>query len=464
MSQENTQFEYDVAFSFAGENRPYVEQVAAVLRANGVHVFYDEYEKTNLWGKDLYVHLDEVYRKKARYCVMFASEAYERKMWTNHERRSAQARAIGENREYILPARFDDTEIPGVPPTIGYISLKGMPPIDFAGLIQQKLSQTSADSRGVVPVPSLSAPAPTAPVQNDPVLLLEEYVADDRHRVQLYKLFINEREKLVAQLGSPEFSKNGGLSDEQIVERVLKYDEILSEALPFFMAACRWCKENQYPDIVDFFEAVSETCQPTENPFSGLLVKLGRYPALVLLYAAGNVCVKQGRYDLLNLLFKTSGRDALSYRDRISILNLAPGLVLDTPLAQKLPGQDRKYTPLNDHLFDLLKPALHSYIRGNEQYENNFDRFEWLFATSYADAYAKESNDVEVKGRLWGPPGRYVWKSQYGNAVWEQMLREAEASRGWPPITAGMYEGSIERYKKIHDGLTEQSQKINSQR
>lgn len=94
----NQSYQYDVCFSFAGENRAYVEQVATELRKAGVSIFYDLYEQTNLWGKDLYVHLDEVYRHRAKYCVMFISEHYSRKLWTNHERRSAQARAFSENR------------------------------------------------------------------------------------------------------------------------------------------------------------------------------------------------------------------------------------------------------------------------------------------------------------------------------------------------------------------------------
>ena len=117
-------FEWDICLSFAGEDRPYVEQVAEALRASRVRVFYDKYEQAALWGKDLYVHLDEVYRTKARFCVMFASKHYAEKLWTNHERSSAQARAFKENKEYILPARFDDTEIPGLLPTIGYLSLE----------------------------------------------------------------------------------------------------------------------------------------------------------------------------------------------------------------------------------------------------------------------------------------------------------------------------------------------------
>jgi len=44
-------FEYDVALSFAGEDRVYVEKVAKYLKEKGIKVFYDDYEKTGLWGK-----------------------------------------------------------------------------------------------------------------------------------------------------------------------------------------------------------------------------------------------------------------------------------------------------------------------------------------------------------------------------------------------------------------------------
>lgn len=141
MSDEpkRTDRKYDVALSFAGEEREYVEAVASSLRDAGVSVFYDRYEEASLWGKDLYEHLNQVYTKEAHYTVLFASKAYAKKLWTNHERKSAQARAFEEQTEYILPARFDDTPIPGLPNTTGHINLQGKNPEELAALIIQKL-------------------------------------------------------------------------------------------------------------------------------------------------------------------------------------------------------------------------------------------------------------------------------------------------------------------------------------
>jgi hypothetical protein len=139
MDDPNDDRDYDVCLSFAGEDREYVDEVAAELRGKGVRVFYDRYERAELWGKDLYEHLQWVYREAAKYCVLFVSEAYAVKLWTSHERKSAQARALETHGEYVLPARFDATEIPGLLPTVGYIDLAVTAPAELADLIVAKL-------------------------------------------------------------------------------------------------------------------------------------------------------------------------------------------------------------------------------------------------------------------------------------------------------------------------------------
>ena len=134
-----TQFEYDVCMSFAGEDRHYVRRVADTLRLRGVRVFFDEYAQADMWGKDLYSHLDDIYQNAAKYCVLFASHHYARRVWTNHERESAQARAIREHREYILPARLDATTIPGLRPTVGFVDAAKLTPKRLSAIIEAKL-------------------------------------------------------------------------------------------------------------------------------------------------------------------------------------------------------------------------------------------------------------------------------------------------------------------------------------
>lgn len=132
--------EYEVALSYASEEREYVDIVAAVLQDRGIRVFYDRYERVSMWGKNLYDHLSSVYGEKSQYTVMFISEHYRNKNWTNFERETAQARAFVDNREYILPVRFDDTQLPGMLNTTAYVSAQELSPEELAGLIIEKLA------------------------------------------------------------------------------------------------------------------------------------------------------------------------------------------------------------------------------------------------------------------------------------------------------------------------------------
>jgi hypothetical protein len=133
---------YEIVLSFAGEDREYVEKVAAILRSNDVSLFYDDYEEVTLWGKNLTEHLHNVYSSSARFCVMFISVHYAAKMWPTHERRSAFEKALASKEEYILPARFDDTEIPGLHKHIVYVDIRRKTPKQLSQMIVEKLGRS----------------------------------------------------------------------------------------------------------------------------------------------------------------------------------------------------------------------------------------------------------------------------------------------------------------------------------
>ena len=134
-------FEYEIGLSFAGKQRDYVERVANELRTRGIRAFFDEYEQADLWGKDLNIHLTDVYQNKCRFCVIFASKDYADKVWPTRELQAAQARAIKQKEEYILPTRFDDTPIPGLLDTVHYIDLAQVSPTYLCDLIVEKLGR-----------------------------------------------------------------------------------------------------------------------------------------------------------------------------------------------------------------------------------------------------------------------------------------------------------------------------------
>jgi hypothetical protein len=95
---DQPRWQWDVALSFAGAQRGYVEQVAETLKASGLRCFYDADEQIELWGKYLAEQLPVIYSDQAAAAVTFVSAEYAERDWTRLERRAALSRAARERR------------------------------------------------------------------------------------------------------------------------------------------------------------------------------------------------------------------------------------------------------------------------------------------------------------------------------------------------------------------------------
>lgn len=136
--KQSKKIEFDVALSFAGEQREYVCEVAKILEQRGIKVFYDEFCESHLWGKNLVDYFKKVYYSRSKYCIMFISKEYISKMWPIHERKCATARDIEEFGEYILPVVFERVEVPGLDPAKKYLSAKKYTPKRIANMFIEK--------------------------------------------------------------------------------------------------------------------------------------------------------------------------------------------------------------------------------------------------------------------------------------------------------------------------------------
>ena len=132
LEDETPEYRFDFAVSFAGEDRGYVKEVVDGTKGERT-VFYDDDYQVEMWGEDLVEYFTNLYQHQARYVVMFISRHYAEKMWTNLERRSALARAVNQRGPYILPVRLDDTQLPGLLPTVSYLDARR---IGLSGLIE----------------------------------------------------------------------------------------------------------------------------------------------------------------------------------------------------------------------------------------------------------------------------------------------------------------------------------------
>jgi glucokinase len=152
---------YEVALSYASEDRPYVQRVADRLAAQRINFFYDQFFQTLMWGRELPETFNDIFGGETRYAVVFISEHYISKPWPMYEGRSALSKAVVEHGTYILPVKLDASELPGLHRAVGYVDGRLINPEQLADMIVEKLATLSAAKpRGASPR-AMEAPVET---------------------------------------------------------------------------------------------------------------------------------------------------------------------------------------------------------------------------------------------------------------------------------------------------------------
>lgn len=135
----SNKFEFDFAFSFAGEDRETVRKVRDSLVKKAIRVFFDEDFESDLIGKNLSDRFKEIYGKKSKFVVIFVSEHYKIKEWTDFEFQIAREEAESRKEEFILPIRLDDTVLLGIKRDIGYSDYRIKGTRRISDLLSKKL-------------------------------------------------------------------------------------------------------------------------------------------------------------------------------------------------------------------------------------------------------------------------------------------------------------------------------------
>ena len=147
-------FEFDIAISFAGEQRSIAEKVEKLIGSAGIRCYYDRKYAVESWGEDVAPYFADAFRNRARHYLVLWSKEYSVKQWPRFELSQAILRAINERHySYILPVPLDATPRP----------------IELDGLIWLPVRDWTADAIAKLVMEKLRLPAPNqrAPVTRD---------------------------------------------------------------------------------------------------------------------------------------------------------------------------------------------------------------------------------------------------------------------------------------------------------
>ena len=164
---QRSELRWDVAISFAGDDREIARKVFKRLRAHGLTVYFDEKARAETVGQDLFERLQKIYLRQARCCVAIISKHYLTGRWPRFELTAALERLL-EDAGYLLPIRLDDTSVPGLPDSIGYASLADLDDVvELAGRrARTERKAEPAEHRDRPAMPSSTTPVPQHPVDH----------------------------------------------------------------------------------------------------------------------------------------------------------------------------------------------------------------------------------------------------------------------------------------------------------
>jgi hypothetical protein len=74
-------------------------------------------------------------------------------------------------------------------------------------------------------------------------------------------------------------------------------------------------------------------------------------------------------------------------------------------------------TPASDYLFEMIRPLLKDYIPDDKEYDEVFDRFEYLFALNYIDL--NKPDLANLNNNIWAPTGRFSRKYGFDGTPFE---------------------------------------------
>jgi hypothetical protein len=123
MSRRKSRYKYDVALSFAGENRTFAERIARACQQADIRVFYDADCRAYLWGKNEKA-FEEAYSTGSQFVIPIISEHYPDNYFCRHEFAFARREAKKRDEEFLLPVRLDDTLLLGLPEGVIYKDLR----------------------------------------------------------------------------------------------------------------------------------------------------------------------------------------------------------------------------------------------------------------------------------------------------------------------------------------------------
>lgn len=272
---------------------------------------------------------------------------------------------------------------------------------------------------------------------------VKEYLSEDRYHIKLDDIINQQLRQLISFLGE-NFSTQGDFSQDELLERLKKYEDVSENLQSVIASIAYWGEERKEVIVKKIITRLAEVNEIGSGSVPWL--NLRWYPLILMVYTAGISALATENYGMLATVLTTKVKNE-RYGNAQEIIKAFPPTREIDDIFRRLPDYDRKYVPKSEYLFKEIQPVIDDLFFMGKSYEETFDKFEVFYALVYADIDYKEGE------RVWGPPGRFAWKyTGYSESAITELKNEAYRLKDeWPPLKAGLFNGSHERFKIVSD-------------
>jgi hypothetical protein len=277
------------------------------------------------------------------------------------------------------------------------------------------------------------------------VSILKRFLAEDRHRIRLEDLVLDEANQLKKQLHA-EFGVAGDPTPTPHLTalRVRQIDARTELVRTLLFHGCRLAKPPQEACLISALTLMAHQEQLL-GPYHSVWVEAMRYPTICALYASAFGALASENWGLLRKLLLIRLR--AQGKERTACDHLA-AYHADI-LTQELFGNQRRSAPSSDHLAEVLAPLCDG-LRPDAEFL--FDELEVWGNLAYLDSTLGTDNNL---GAL--PLGRFMWRG-IGSADDQpnRLISQAdEMGVEWPPLKAGWFGGRPERWTIVKAAFIE---------
>ena len=207
---------FRIAFSFAGEKRPFVKEVANILakRFDQSAILYDKYHEAEFARNDLSIYLPNLYNRDSDLVVVVVCPNYDVKEWTGLEWLAIHDLLQQRRREEVMLCRFDHAQVDGLFRGAGFIELETKTPEQFATLILERLALNEGKDKDHYTKPAASGGEPTKPHAPHYLPRLDHFHGREKELAQIHDALRPEKRTWGALIAGP-----GGMGKTSLAVR-----------------------------------------------------------------------------------------------------------------------------------------------------------------------------------------------------------------------------------------------------